>query len=142
MRREFKDVGAPGNELLADELISALPAKVGAPGQDDGTGGFSFLKFLLHCREEKLFIGITVEREIEQSGSGRSDLFGYVGGFGCGFLKQVLEQEALELVIVDAHGNDDGGQGVIAGGEAATHFLGDAFEAADGEKSVGAGADQ
>jgi hypothetical protein len=141
LRREFKDVGAPGNELLADELIRALPAKVGAPGQDDGAGSLSFLKLLLHCREENLLVGITIEGETEQSRSGRSDLFGYVGGIECGLLKQVLEQEALELVIVDAHGNDDGGEGVIASGEAATHFLGDAFEAADGEKSVSACAD-
>jgi hypothetical protein len=141
LRGEFKDAGAPGNELLADELIGALPAKIGAPSQYDGAGGFSFLKLLFDGREEKLFVGITVGGETEQSSAGRSDLFGYVGGVGCGLFKLVPEQEALDLVVIDADGNYDGGEGAIAGGEAATHFLGGAFETANGEESVHAGAD-
>ena len=32
LRGKFKDACAPGNELLADELIGALLAKIGAPG--------------------------------------------------------------------------------------------------------------
>ena len=47
-RRKFIDARAPGNELLADELIGALPAKVRVPGQDDGAGIFFFLELLSH----------------------------------------------------------------------------------------------
>jgi len=48
----------------------------------------------------------------------------------------ILEHEALDLVVVDSHGNDDGAESVIAGGEAAADFLGSAVEAADGEECV------
>jgi hypothetical protein len=32
LRGKFKEARAPGNEPLADELIGALLAKIGAPG--------------------------------------------------------------------------------------------------------------
>lgn len=142
MRRKLKDARTPGDELLADELIGALLAEFGAPGQDDGAGVFFFLELLLHCCQEELFVGIAVERKIKQGGAGRSDLFCDVGGTRCGVLKLILEQKTLDLVVVDADGNDQDGQGVIARGEAAAHFLGGAVEAADGEKGIDAGADQ
>ena len=65
LRREFKDTRAPGNKLLANELIGALAAKIGAPGQCDGAGAFFFLELLLHCCEEELLIGIPVDGETE-----------------------------------------------------------------------------
>jgi hypothetical protein len=53
----------------------------------------------------------------------------------------ILEQEALDLVVVDSHGNDDGAESVIAGGEAAANFLRSSVEAANGEECVDTGAD-
>jgi hypothetical protein len=82
LRGKFKDAGAPGNELLADELIGALLAKIGPPSQDYGARRFFFLELLLHCCEEELFIGIPIGGEIEEGGAGRSDLFSYFGGIG------------------------------------------------------------
>jgi hypothetical protein len=46
------------------------------------------------------------------------------------------------LVVVDADGHDDRGEGVIVGREAAGDFLRGTVESANGEKSVGACADQ
>ena len=54
----------------------------------------------------------------------------------------ILEEVAFELVIVNADGNDDDGEGVIAGDEAAADFLGGLTEAVDGEESVGASGDE
>jgi hypothetical protein len=95
----------------------------------------------LHCREKELFIGITIGRVIEQGGADRRDFTCYVGGIRAGLLKLILEQEAFELVVVDTDGNDDRAEGVIASGKTAAHLLGGAIEAANGEKSVDAGAD-
>ena len=65
LRRKFKDARTPGNKLLANELIGALAAKIGAPSQDDGAGAFFFLELLLHCGEEELLIGVPVDGETE-----------------------------------------------------------------------------
>lgn len=54
----------------------------------------------------------------------------------------LLEQVALELVVVDANGNNDGAEDVIASGEEAADSPGGDVEAANREKSVDAGADQ
>ena len=108
-------------------------AKIGAPGQDDGAGSFFFLELLLHRGEKELLIGITIGWEIEQGGADRGDFICYVGGIGSGFLKLILEQEAFELVVIDAHGNDDGAEGAITSGKAAANFLGGAVEAANGD---------
>jgi len=57
-------------------------------------------------------------------------------------LKLLLEQVALELVVVDANGHNDGAEDVIASGEEAADSPGGDVEAANREKSVDAGADQ
>jgi hypothetical protein len=45
------------------------------------------------------------------------------------------------LVVIDADGNDDDGERVIASGEAAAYFLGGTVQAANGEKSIDASDD-
>lgn len=140
--REFEDARTPGDELLADELISVLPAKIGAPGQHDGAGSLLFLKLLLHRCEEKLLLGIAIRREFEKGGADGGDFVCYVGGSGSGFLDLLLEQKAFELVVIDTDGNDDSADGAIVGGETAADFLGGAVEPANGEESVRAGADE
>ena len=57
-------------------------------------------------------------------------------------MKLILEQESLDLVVIDADGNDDGAKGAIVGCEVAADFLGGAVQAANGEEGVDAGADQ
>jgi hypothetical protein len=77
-----------------------------------------------------LFIGITVDWETEQSEADCRDFVCYIGGIGAGRLKLILQQEALDLVVIDADGNDDGAEGAITGGEAAAHFLSGPVEVA------------
>jgi hypothetical protein len=57
-------------------------------------------------------------------------------------LELVLQQEALDLVVIHANGNDDGAEGTVVSGEAAADFLGGAVEAANGEEGVDASSDQ
>jgi hypothetical protein len=95
----------------------------------------------LHCHEEELFIGIIVDGETEYSQADCRDFVFYVGGLGAGLLKLILEQEALDLVVVDTDGNYDGAESAIVSGEAAAHFLGGTVKVAKGEKRVDAGAD-
>jgi hypothetical protein len=66
----------------------------------------------------------------------------HVGRIGCGLLKLLLEQVALDLVVVDANGNNDGAEDVIASGEEVADFPGGDVEAANREKSVDASTDQ
>ena len=140
-RRKFKDARAPRNELLADELKGSLPAKLGAPSQDDRAGILFILKLLFHCHEEKLLIGIAVGGETHKGRADRSDFVRYVGRIRGGLLKLILEQEPLDLVVIDADGNDDRAESAIMSGEALAHFLRGAVEMAKGEKSVDARAD-
>ena len=56
-------------------------------------------------------------------------------------MKLILEQEALDLVVVDTDGNYDGAESAIVSGEAAAHFLRVSVEVAKGEKSIDAGTD-
>jgi len=100
------------------------------------------LKLLLHHGEEGLLIGITIERVTDQGGADGGDFVGYVGGIGSGFLELILKQVALDLVVVDADGDDDGAESAIVGGEAAADFLRGTVEAANGEQSVCASTDQ
>jgi hypothetical protein len=100
------------------------------------------LELLLHGGEEELFVGIAIFGEILQSGADGGDFICYFGGIGWGFLELILEEVALDLIVVDADGNDDDGEGVIAGDEAATDFLGGSTEAVDGEEGVGARDDE
>ena len=71
LRRELKDACAPGNELLADELISAFLAKIRAPGEDDGARSLLFLELLLHRGEEELFFGVAIWKESRGGPRGR-----------------------------------------------------------------------
>lgn len=63
LRGEFEHARAPRDELLADELVRALPAKIGAPGQYGGTRVFFILNLQLHCLDEDLLIGIKLSFE-------------------------------------------------------------------------------
>lgn len=138
---ELEHARAPRDELLADELIGALLASFGAPGQNRSASGFFILKLQLHRFEKSLLIGIKLSFETFQDCMNCRDFQFHVGWSGCGLLKSILEQEAFELVVVDPDGNDDGAENVIAGGEPIAHFLGGALEAANGEESVRAGTD-
>ena len=142
LRAEFEHARAPRDELLAYELIGALLADFGAPGQNGGANGLFILKLQLHRFKKSLLIGIKLSLEIFEDGVDCSDLQFHVGRIGCGFLKLILEQEAFELVVIDPDGNDDRTENVIAGTETAAHCPGGAFEAANGEKSVRSGANQ
>jgi hypothetical protein len=97
---------------------------------------------LLHCGKEELLVGVTVEGKTEQGGADHSDLFGYIGWIGRRPFDLILQQKALDLVVIDADGNDDDGERVIASGEAAAYFLGGTVQAANGEKSIDASDDQ
>lgn len=117
-------------------------AEIGAPSEDGGAGIFFLLELLLHGGEEELFVGIAIFGEILQSGADCGNFVCYFGGLGCGFLELILEEVALDLIVVDADGNDDDGKGVIAGDEAAADFLGGVAQAVDGEEGVGASDDE
>jgi hypothetical protein len=53
----------------------------------------------------------------------------------------ILEQEALDLVVVDTDGNYDSAESAIVSGETATHFLRSLVEVAKGDKGIDAGTD-
>jgi hypothetical protein len=88
-----------------------------------------------------LLVGIAVGRKTEKGRVDCRDFAGYVGGIGTGLSELVLEQEAFDLIVIDAHGDDDGAEGTIVSSEAAADFLGGPFEAANGEEGVDASAD-
>jgi hypothetical protein len=142
LRAEFEHPGAPRDELLANELIGALLASFCAPSQNGGASGFFILKLQLHRFEKRLLVGIKLSFETFKDGMDRRDFQFYIGWIGRRLLKLILEQEAFELVVVNADGNDDGTENVIASGETVAHFLGGALEAANGKESVRSGADQ
>lgn len=139
--RKFEDARAPGDELLTDELIGALAAKISAPGKDDSAGTLFFLELLLHGCKEQLLVGVAVGGKTEQGHADRRDLVCHVGGLRTGSLKLILQQEALDLIVIDANGNDDGAESAIVSGEAAAHFLRGAIEMTKRKKSIDAGAD-
>ena len=56
-------------------------------------------------------------------------------------MKLILEQEALDLIVVDTDGNYNGAESAIVSGESAAHFLRGLVELAEGEKSVDARTD-
>jgi hypothetical protein len=86
---------------------------------------------LLHRGEKKLFLGITVGMKFEQCGADLGDLLADVSGGGCWRFQLVLQQEALELIVVDADGDNDGRESVIVGRETAGDYLRSAVEAAN-----------
>ena len=142
LRRKFKDTRAPRNKLLADKLIGALPAQIGAPGQGGGAGSFFFLKLLLHRREKELLVGITVDRKTEQGHADSRHFICNVSCFGTGRLKLILKQEALDLIVIDSHRNDDGAECAIVSGETLAEFLRGAVEISKGKESVDARTDE
>jgi hypothetical protein len=95
-----------------------------------------------HRFEEGLLVGVAVFGKILQSGADGGNFVRYVDGIRRGFLELILEEVTFELIVVDADGDDDDGQGVIVSGEAAGDLLGGVAEAADGVERVGAGGDE
>lgn len=140
--RNFEDVRAPRQKFFSDELLSVLLSIAGTPSECGGDGILLVHKKSLHFLEQILLFRKLVGRKTKERGAYFSNLFCNVAGIGTGSGELILEKIALDLIVVDANGNDDSRESLAARRKAAADLLFDRIQLTQGDKRVEARADQ